>query len=162
MPLWDKVKQELDRAGRVAQDALDEGRIRLEAFRVRQQADKAAQALGYAAFRAHEAGRGLEPAELDRLVATLATHEREASRLEAQLEELRPRADAEEGAKDASTSASDGVPTGEPFATPAAAAPAAGSTSAAEWPPAGTATPPHGDPLGGQVPREPGGGDTPR
>ena len=56
MAIWDKLRTELDRAGKVAQDALDEGKTRLEAFRARQQADKAAQALGYAVFRAHRPG----------------------------------------------------------------------------------------------------------
>ena len=46
MALWNRVKEELDRAGKAAQGALDEGKIRLEAFRARQLADKAAQALG--------------------------------------------------------------------------------------------------------------------
>ena len=68
MPLWDKVKQELDRAGQVAQDALDEGRIRLEAHRARQMADKAAEALGYAVYRARQGGgeilqAGIVPAQ---------------------------------------------------------------------------------------------------
>ena len=91
MPLWDKVKQELDRAGRVAQDALDEGRIRLEAFRARQQADRAAQALGYALFRARTAGSDLDAQAYERLSATLARHEAEASQLEAQLDDIQGR-----------------------------------------------------------------------
>src|SRR6185295_9775109 len=44
MALLDRLKQELDRAGKVAQDAFDDGKTRLEAFRTRQLADKAAQA----------------------------------------------------------------------------------------------------------------------
>ena len=91
MPIWDKVKQELDRAGRVAQDALDEGRIRLEAFRSRQHADRAAQALGYALFRARAAGGDLDAAAYERLSATLATHEAEATKLETQLDEIQDR-----------------------------------------------------------------------
>lgn len=85
MPLWDKVKQELDRAGQVAQDALDEGRIRLEAHRVRQLADRAAQTLGYAVYRAHAAGTPLDDAELARHAAKVDEYEGEATRLEAQL-----------------------------------------------------------------------------
>src|SRR5437868_5091576 len=106
MPLWDKVKQELDRAGRVAQDALDEGRIRLEAFRARQQADRAAQALGYALFRARSAGSDLDAPAYERLSATLAQHEAEASRLETQLDEIQGRRKsgyAEEGGTDTPT-----------------------------------------------------------
>ena len=85
MALWDKVKDELDRAGKVAQEAIDEGRIRLEQVRARQLADKAAQRLGYAYARAHGEGRGADDAELTRLRATLIEHQAEATRLEAEL-----------------------------------------------------------------------------
>jgi hypothetical protein len=88
MPLWDKLKSELDRAGKAAQVALDEGKVRLEAFRVRQLADKAAQALGYAVYHARKENKELEPDVYARLSSTLAGHEAEASRLEAQLEEM--------------------------------------------------------------------------
>ncbi|MDF1503524.1 hypothetical protein [Roseisolibacter sp. H3M3-2] len=92
MALWDKMKQELDRAGKVAQEAIDEGRIRLEQVRARQLADKAAQRLGYAYLRAHGEGRGNEDAELTRLRATLTEHEAEAARLEAELAVITRRA----------------------------------------------------------------------
>lgn len=85
MGLWEKVQKELDRAGSAAKGALDEGKIRIELFRVRQQADKAAQALGYALHRAKKDGRELEAEALDRLYATLAGHEAEAKRLEEEL-----------------------------------------------------------------------------
>ena len=88
MPIWDKLKTELDRAGKAAQTALDEGKIRLEAFRVRQLADKAAQALGYAMYRARKEGKELDADTFGRLNSTLGTHEAEAARLEAQLTEL--------------------------------------------------------------------------
>ena len=87
MPLWDKLKTELDRAGRAAQGALDEGKLRLEAFRVRQLADRAAQTLGYAVYRARAAGGELDADSYARLGAALAAHEAEASRLESQLAE---------------------------------------------------------------------------
>ena len=82
MAIWDKLKTELDRAGKAAQNALDEGKIRLEAFRIRQLADKAAQALGYAVYRAKQSGAELDAETYARLTATLATHETEAARLE--------------------------------------------------------------------------------
>ena len=91
MPLWNKVKQELDRAGQLAQGALDEGRIRLDAFRARQLADKAAQALGYAVYRARQAGQELDPDSYARLSSTLAAHEAEAHRHDARLAELAAR-----------------------------------------------------------------------
>ena len=88
MAIWDKLKTELDRAGKVAQNALDEGKVRLEAFRTRQLADKAAQALGYAVYRAKQSGAELDPETHARLTATLATHETEAAKLEQQLRDL--------------------------------------------------------------------------
>lgn len=91
MPLWDKVKQELDRAGQVAQDALDEGRIRLEAHRVRQLADRAAQTLGYAVYRARTAGTPVDDAELARHAAKVGEYESEATQLEAQLASVQHR-----------------------------------------------------------------------
>ena len=88
MAIWDKLKTELDRAGKAAQNALDEGKVRLEAFRTRQLADKAAQALGYAVYRAKQSGAELDAETYARLSGTLATHETEASRLEQQLHDI--------------------------------------------------------------------------
>ena len=85
MAIWDKLRTELDRAGKAAQDALDEGKTRLEAFRARQQADKAAQALGYAVFRARQSGAEVDWHTLQRLVNTLAEREAEVHRLEKEL-----------------------------------------------------------------------------
>jgi hypothetical protein len=89
MALLDKLKEELDKAGRAAQGALDEGKIRLEAFRNRQLADKAAQALGYAVFRARQGGAELDADTNSRLSATLATHDAQAAKREAQVEDLK-------------------------------------------------------------------------
>jgi hypothetical protein len=86
MAFIDKLKEELDRAGRAAQDALDEGKTRLEAFRTRQLADKAAQALGYAVFRAKQGGGEIDADTYSRLAATLATHDAEASKYEADID----------------------------------------------------------------------------
>lgn len=96
MAFIDKLKEELDRAGRAAQDALGEGKTRLEAFRTRQLADKAAQALGYAVYRAKQSGGDIDADTYTRLAATLATHDSEASKYEADLERKRSahRADA--------------------------------------------------------------------
>jgi hypothetical protein len=85
MPLWDKLKQELDRAGQAAQGAIDEGRVRLDVFRARQLADKAAQAIGYAVYHARQRGQEIDPETYARLSSTLAGHEAEAARLEEQL-----------------------------------------------------------------------------
>jgi hypothetical protein len=106
MALLDRLKQELDRAGKVAQDAFDDGKTRLEAFRTRQLADKAAQALGYAAFRAKKSGRDLDAATYDRLAATLDTHDSEAARLEAEIELRRQQSAASGGSSTAGSAGS--------------------------------------------------------
>ena len=89
MALFDKLKEELDRAGKAAQGAFDEGKIRLEAFRTRQLADKAAQALGYAVFRAKQSGSEIDADTYSRLSATLATHDAEAAKYEGELDRKR-------------------------------------------------------------------------
>jgi hypothetical protein len=85
MALWDKLSTELRSAGKAARGAIDEGKTRLELFRVRQLADKAAQALGYAVHQAHQTGNEPAPDTLQRLEATLSEHEAEAKRLESEL-----------------------------------------------------------------------------
>ena len=80
MPLWNKLKQELDRAGQAAQEAIDEGRDRLDAFRARQLADKAAQALGYAVYYARQKGTELDADTYSRLASTIAAHEADEAR----------------------------------------------------------------------------------
>lgn len=82
MALWDRLKDGIDKVERVASDALDEGKTRLDARKARQTADKAAEALGYAVFRAWEQGRELDATSLDRLARALRDHEQEARRLE--------------------------------------------------------------------------------
>lgn len=89
MPIWDKLKSELDRAGRAAQTALDEGRIQLEAMRARQKMDKAAQDLGYAYYRARDANAELAPDTDASLASEVAAAESEVNRLEGQLREIR-------------------------------------------------------------------------
>jgi hypothetical protein len=85
MGLWEKVQVELDKAGTAAKGALDEGKIRIELFRVRQQADKAAQSLGYALARAKRDNTELAPETLENLYAALARYEAEAKDLESDL-----------------------------------------------------------------------------
>ena len=85
MGLWEKVQAELDKAGSAAKGALDEGRLRIELFRVRQQADKAAQALGYALHRAKRDQTEVAAETLEHLHGQLTKHEDEAKQLEEQL-----------------------------------------------------------------------------
>ena len=87
--VWSKLREELDRAGRAAQGAIDEGKVRLDAMRARQLADKAAQALGYALYRARKQGQDIDADTYARLSSTLAGHEAEITQIETKLEELR-------------------------------------------------------------------------
>jgi hypothetical protein len=129
MALLDKLKEELDRAGKAAQGALDEGKTRLEAFRTRQLADKAAQALGYAVFRAKQAGGELDADTYSRLAATLATHDADASRNEQELDQKRREQRASSGAEGTASAAAD---TAAAAAGAAAAAAANAADSAAK------------------------------
>ncbi|MHB8840008.1 MAG: hypothetical protein ACYC7F_13780 [Gemmatimonadaceae bacterium] len=124
MGFLDKLQVELNRAGRAAQDAIDEGRLRLEIFRVRQLADKAAQSLGYAVYRAKAKGEEIDAAAWDRLAATLRDHEAEATRLDAELAKVK------EGAPAA---AAESTPPAEP--APAATADASAPADASDAPP---------------------------
>lgn len=89
MALWDKVKQGIDKAGKAAQDVFDEGKLRIDAYRAREQADKAAEALGYAVFRAVEAGGDLDADARTRLMDSLRAKDAEARRMETELANAR-------------------------------------------------------------------------
>src|SRR6266542_2767991 len=124
MALFDKLKEELDRAGKAAQGAFDEGKIRLEAFRTRQLADKAAQALGYAVFRAKQGGSEVDADTYSRLSATLATHDAEAARYEAELDRKRKESAANRAAAAAEPASSSAAPASSAAsAAPASSAP---------------------------------------
>ena len=89
MAIWNALKRELDKAGQVAQGALDEGKLRLEAHRAKQRAEAAAASLGFAVYRARVAGGELEPARYDALAQTIASAEAEMERLEREIEGLK-------------------------------------------------------------------------
>ena len=168
MALWNKLQTELDRFGRVAQSAFDEGKARLEIMRVRQLADKAAQALGYAVFNARKAGgQDLDAESYARLSSTLAAHEAEAERLEAQLEAAKAAraettaettAQGPDAASDATSSAAGGTASGVDPAMGDSGSPSTGtgsmgdsgspSTSGSH----GTVNPPYSGPPGSSAP----------
>jgi hypothetical protein len=88
MPIIDRLKTELDRAGRAAQHAIDEGRLRLELFRARQTADRSAQRLGYAVFKARRTGGDLTTEQYAALATDLTSAEAEVTRYETLIAEL--------------------------------------------------------------------------
>ena len=72
MAIWDQVKQGIDKAGKAAQDVFDGGKLRLEAYRAREQADKAAEALGYAGPELRPVGAAVAGVLLAVVVPVLA------------------------------------------------------------------------------------------
>ena len=128
MALWDKVRQGIDKAGKAAQDVFDEGKLRLEAYRAREQADKAAEALGYAIFRAIEAGGELDADARARLLEAVKERDAEARRLEDALAEAKARMDDRPEAPPPPPSGAPDAPAPAPATPPPA-------TSAAEPPP---------------------------
>ena len=82
MALIDRLRQELDRAGRQASRAFDEGKLRLELYRAKQSLDRFAQRFGYASYRARKAGADLPPEEVTAHMNNLTAAEAEVTRLE--------------------------------------------------------------------------------
>ncbi len=130
MAIWNKLRSELDRAGRVAQGALDEGKLRLEIFRARQLVDRAAQSLGYAVYRARTGSEGPDEAAIARLVDAVREREGELTTLEERMRDIggRPpsREDADPGAPDRTEGAAPSAPgdaVSDAPATPDATAP---------------------------------------
>lgn len=82
MAFIDKLRQELDRAGRSAQRAIDEGRLRLDLYRARQSVDRFAQRLGYAVYHARKAGGELSADDYTAHMNNLTASESEVTRLE--------------------------------------------------------------------------------
>ena len=87
MALWNKLKDELNRAGKVAQEAIDEGKLRLDLMRSRQAMDRAAQKLGYAVYRARKLGGDVPADEYARLSSDMSNAEGEVERYETLLRE---------------------------------------------------------------------------
>jgi hypothetical protein len=86
MTVWNKLRDELDRAGKAAQQAIDEGRVRLDLHRARRRADRSATALGWALYRARKVGGDLEPEQYARHATEIAAAEAEAARYQAELD----------------------------------------------------------------------------
>jgi ABC-type Fe2+-enterobactin transport system substrate-binding protein len=82
MALLDRLRLELDRAGKSASRALDEGRLRLDLYRARQSVDRFAQRFGYAVYRAKKAGVDLSVEELAAHMGNMTAAEAEVTRLE--------------------------------------------------------------------------------
>ena len=89
MAIWNTLKRELDKAGQVAQGALDEGKLRLESHRAKQRAEAAAASLGFAVYRARAAGGELETERYTIHAANIAAAEAEVERIERDIEAVK-------------------------------------------------------------------------
>ena len=89
MAIWNTLKRELDKAGQVAQGALDEGKLRLESHRAKQRAEAAAASLGFAVYRARTEGGELETERYSALAANIASAEADIARLEREIADLK-------------------------------------------------------------------------
>jgi hypothetical protein len=87
MAIWNTLKGELDKAGRAAQGALDEGKLRLDLHRAKQRTEAAAASLGFAVYRARVGGTELETERYSVLAANLASAEAEVARIEREIAE---------------------------------------------------------------------------
>ncbi|MFN8667407.1 MAG: hypothetical protein U0164_09500 [Gemmatimonadaceae bacterium] len=138
MAIWNKLRTELDRAGKAAQGALDEGKLRLEVFRARQLVDKAAQSLGYAVYRARTGKETPNDHMIARLVDAVRAREEELAELEERMRTLTGRNVTRDGVPvgDAPPASEDEAST----AAPGDAGPTSGPTtrSASDVPPPAT------------------------
>ena len=91
MSLFNRLKDELNRAGKAAQDAIDEGKLRLELHRSRQAMDRAAQKLGYAVYRARKGGSDIPADEYARIAAEVSNADAEVERYETLIREAASR-----------------------------------------------------------------------
>ena len=89
MALWNALKRELDKAGQVAQVAIDEGRLRLESHRAKSRVEAAAASLGFAVYRARTQGADLESERYAVLAASIASAEGEVARLDREIASLK-------------------------------------------------------------------------
>ena len=82
MSLRDKIAQGLDRAVKVTESAIDEGKHRVAAYQARQRADKKAETLGYAVAMAKAAGTEPDATALTSLIDAVNAADAEALALE--------------------------------------------------------------------------------
>jgi hypothetical protein len=88
MSFMDRFAAGIESLGRRANQALDEGKLRMEVLRARRRLDHAARALGYLTYRQFR-GEPANQAEIDSLTRRMTEAEAEAERLEAAITGLK-------------------------------------------------------------------------
>lgn len=110
--LFDRLNQELEGFGKRAQNALDEGRLQLERFRVQRERDESARQLGYLVHK-KEKGSTVDPLEIDAWLRRIDSANENLERIERAIAATRP--------DSVTVSESPAPPTGETAAQPAEA-----------------------------------------
>jgi hypothetical protein len=105
MKLIDRFAAGLETLGRKANQALDEGKLRVELMKARRRMDAAARDLGYLTYRQAK-GSQAPPADVEALTQRIAEGEAAAARIEGQLEQLKRQARSGGGGKTADAAAS--------------------------------------------------------
>jgi hypothetical protein len=87
MGLIDRLSTGIENLGRKANQALDEGKLRMDLLRVRRRRDNAARDLGYVVYR-QSRGTAAAEGEVDFWVRKIGEAEEEVARLEEALRKL--------------------------------------------------------------------------
>ena len=82
--ILERLNQELESFGRRAQQALDEGKLQLERFRLQRERDEAARRLGYL-IHYRESGRTVDHLEVDAWLRRMEAHDAAISQIERDL-----------------------------------------------------------------------------
>lgn len=138
MSLIDRFAAGIETLGVKANQALDEGKLRMDLVRVRRRMDKAARDLGYLTYRQAKGTQSL-PADVEALTRRIADGEADAARIEAEIEQVKQRSRTAPAAATAPASGDSGA-TASQGGTPGAEA--ASPPAAGESPPPGE-TPPN-------------------
>ncbi|MGA2383461.1 MAG: hypothetical protein ABSG61_08500 [Gemmatimonadales bacterium] len=88
MSLMDRFAAGLETLGKKANQALDEGKLRVDLLRTRRRMDSAARDLGYVTYRQAK-GQGAPEGEIESLTRRIAEAEAEVGRLQAAIDKLR-------------------------------------------------------------------------
>lgn len=86
--LFDRLNSELETIGKRAQQALDEGRLQIERFRLLRERDEAAKKLGYLTHR-RERGNVIDPLEIDAWMVRLDTLDASIARVDREMSAAR-------------------------------------------------------------------------
>ncbi len=82
--ILDTLNRELETFGKRAQQALDEGKLQLERFRLQRERDEAAKKLGYLIHR-RDRGRTVDPLEVDAWMQRIDAHDASIAKVEREM-----------------------------------------------------------------------------